>query len=154
MRNATGHQIGRSRGPRVDQHAINQHVRAFSAAGHEYTHDEGRVVSYAEQPSVTIERADGTRFSWMAHLCELIDPPEPPLTEPGTWGVVEAACVHAADRKQWVRHPDGNWHPCETRALPRDTDYTYSPDDWDSLVEPVLIRPGIDTEETDDHLRD
>lgn len=59
----------------VDQHALGKHVRAFSASGHEYTHGEGKVIAYAAHPTVDIECADGSRFSWMAHLCEVIDPP-------------------------------------------------------------------------------
>lgn len=137
-----GHRRGR-----VDQHSVNQHVRAFSAAGHELTYGEGRVVSYAEQPSVTIETADGTRFSWMAHLCELIDPPEPPLAEPGVWGVVEAACVHQDSRVQWVHHPDGLWWPVSPYSAgsgPLTIPGAESlPDDWGSLRDPVLIRPGF-----------
>lgn len=33
----------------------------------------GRVVGYCDAPTVTIERADGTRVHWRADLCEVLD---------------------------------------------------------------------------------
>lgn len=59
--------------------------------------------------------------------------PSPRIPEPGTWGVVEAACVHTANRFQWVHDPDGYWHQI---GGPN------APDDWDSLIDPVLVREG------------
>ena len=63
-------------------------------------------------------------------LRSLIEPPKP--EEPGTWGVVEASCVHQDKRRQWMRHKDGNWY-----VVGADT--KNNPDDWDSLIEPVII---------------
>lgn len=34
---------------------------------------KGRVVGYAEQPTLIIEADDGTRFSWVADLCRPVD---------------------------------------------------------------------------------
>jgi hypothetical protein len=39
----------------------------FAAGGGSY--GKGRVISYTDRPTVTIEREDGTRFSWIADLC-------------------------------------------------------------------------------------
>lgn len=62
---------------------------------------------------------------------------EPKMQEPGTWGVVKAGCVHNASvRQEWVRYSDGNWYPI---AAPNPED----PDDWNSLVDPELVRPGL-----------
>ena len=67
--------------------------------------------------------------------------PEPRPAEPGTWGVVEAACVHNPMRNQWIRHPDGNWWPAlDYSEVPEKTPL---PDDWDSLTNPVVIREGV-----------
>jgi hypothetical protein len=73
-----------------------------------------------------------------ASLRSLLEPPRP--EEPGTWGVVEASCVHALDpdqqRMDWVHHEDGNWYPVGySRST---TAVKGSGDDWDSLVDPVV----------------
>ena len=34
----------------------------------------GRVIAYSSAPTFTIERPDGTRFHWAAHLCVATDP--------------------------------------------------------------------------------
>jgi hypothetical protein len=39
----------------------------FAAGGGSF--GRGRVVSYTDRPTVTIQREDGTRFSWIADLC-------------------------------------------------------------------------------------
>ena len=39
----------------------------FAAGGG--TFGSGRVIAYTDRPTLTIERADGTRFSWIADLC-------------------------------------------------------------------------------------
>ncbi len=36
-------------------------------------HGEGRVISYSIVPTLTIERADGTRFSWRHDMCEAVE---------------------------------------------------------------------------------
>lgn len=69
-----------------------------------------------------------------AALRDFIAPPKP--DEPSTWGVVEAACVHSAVRREWMRHIDDNWYVIGT-------DTKNNPDDWDSLIEPVVIREGV-----------
>jgi hypothetical protein len=38
----------------------------FASGGGSY--GRGRVISYTDRPTVTIEREDGTRFSWIADL--------------------------------------------------------------------------------------
>jgi hypothetical protein len=57
------------------------------------------------------------------------------IPEPGLWGVVEAGAAREGSplrgRRTWVRHSRG-W--VDTTAL------TY---DWDSLIDPVLIREGL-----------
>jgi len=58
------------------------------------------------------------------------------ISEPGEWGVVEASCVHQDGRLEWVRK-DGNWHPVEVNGLRQS-------DDWNSLIDPKLIREGIE----------
>lgn len=66
---------------------------------------------------------------------------EPKLSEPGTWGVVEAGCVHDRRRQNWVHHPDGNWWPAlDYSKIP---ERTPMPDDWGSLIDPVVVREGV-----------
>jgi len=69
-------------------------------------------------------------------LREFANPTPPKPEEPGTWGVVEAACVHSPVRRHWMKHEDGNWYVVGT-------DNKNTPDDWDSLVDPVLVREGV-----------
>lgn len=64
-----------------------------------------------------------------------IEPPFGCISEPGVWAVVEASCVHSDVRRHWVRSDNDNWYPV-------DSDET-TPDGWDSLVDPVLVREGI-----------
>lgn len=66
-------------------------------------------------------------------------PPKP--DEPGTWGVVDASCVHSDTRIKWVRHEDGNWWPATVYS--KVPERTPLPDDWDSLIDPVVIREGV-----------
>lgn len=44
----------------------------------------GRVISYTDAPTYTIERPDGTRFSWRADLCR-------PATESEVAGLLHEA---------------------------------------------------------------
>lgn len=82
------------------------------------------------------------RAALQAALREFADPNRTArIEEPATWGVVEASCVHTNKRMKWMRHEDNNWWPFvkyndgdERRPLP---------DEWDSLVDPVLIRTGV-----------
>lgn len=74
-----------------------------------------------------------------AALRSLIKPPRP--EEPTTWGVVEASCSHDDTRRKWVRHEDGNWWPAWTYG--DQPSRTPLPDDWDSLVDPVVLREGV-----------
>lgn len=76
-----------------------------------------------------------------AALREFVNPKPQRIDEPGTWGVVEAACVHSDIEREWVRFPSGNWHA--VRRLPGGCEDIENPDDWDSLVDPVLVREGI-----------
>ena len=50
-----------------------QYVEAGYASGNG-VHGRGKVYSYTDQPTVGIERADGTRFDWIASLCQEGDP--------------------------------------------------------------------------------
>ena len=34
---------------------------------------EGIVFAYAEKPTFIIRRPDGTSFTWVSHLCEVVD---------------------------------------------------------------------------------
>lgn len=66
--------------------------------------------------------------------------PKPRIPEPGPWRVVEAACVHSDRRREWVHHPTGLWWPITTRPEGLGSDLLPpEPDDWDSLVDPVLL---------------
>lgn len=80
------------------------------------------------------------RDAMQAALREFADPKPPRIDEPGTWGVVEAACVHSDRRLSWMKHEDGNWWPFAPYGT---ADRRPMPDDWDSLVDPVLIREGV-----------
>lgn len=84
--------------------------------------------------------ADADRVQ--AALREYANPKPPRIDEPGTWGVVEASCVHSEVRREWVKFPGGNWH--SVRELPRGCEDIENPDDWDSLIDPVLVRDGVD----------
>lgn len=88
------------------------------------------------------EVIDSTVRKLQAALRELANPTPPRIDEPGVWGVVEAACVHQDERIKWVRHEDGNWWPAEeyVRAT---TSRRRMPDDWDSLIDPELVREGV-----------
>lgn len=98
----------------------------------------------AAELAAAMERADnqpGPGGDWssfaLAVLRELNKPPRIP--EPtGKYAVVEAACVHTDTRHTWSSRGDGLWYPL-TRG-----DEPPQPDDWDSLVDPVLVREGID----------
>ena len=59
---------------------------------------------------------------------------KPKLEEPGIGGVVKAACVHGGTVKTWVR-VGSVWYVA---------DEPENPDDWDSLIDPVLVREGMD----------
>ena len=77
-----------------------------------------------------------------AALREFANPTPPRPDEPGTWGVVEASCCHRIERVEWVKHPDGNWWPV-TPYSKFDPTRAAQPDDWSDLVDPTLIREGV-----------
>lgn len=77
-----------------------------------------------------------------AALRALANPEPPRIPEPGTWGVVEASCVHIDTREKWVRHEDGNWWPARQYG-DRAPERAPLPDDWDSLIDPILVREGV-----------
>lgn len=57
----------------------------------------------------------------------------PRIPEPGLWGVVRAHNVgHRIDR-DWVRYPEG-WRDANDWLA-----------EWDDLIDPVLVREGIDS---------
>ena len=58
----------------------------------------------------------------------------PRIPEPGLWGVVEATGA-TLPRRRWIHHEEGRW-VCDTGV------WRY----WDDLVDPVLIRDGIEVE--------
>lgn len=35
--------------------------------------DKGRIIAYCDAPTFTIERENGTHFSWRADLCEIVE---------------------------------------------------------------------------------
>ncbi len=55
-----------------------KHIRVYSAAaGFPHLMDEGRVVAYAADPTVTVERPDGTQAQWQITLpIEVLDDAE------------------------------------------------------------------------------
>lgn len=77
----------------------------------------------------------------------LLPPKDARPAEPNTWGVVEASCVHSTERRKWILHDDGNWWPAEQygRAVKRVRSGLDPrlPDDWDSLIDPVIVREGV-----------
>ena len=58
----------------------------------------------------------------------------PRIPEPGLWGVVEATGA-TMPRRRWIHHEEDRW-VCDTGV------WRY----WDDLVDPVLIRDGIEVE--------
>lgn len=74
-------------------------------------------------------------------LREFANPTPPRIDEPGTWGVVEASCVHSSKRREWVKFPSGNWH--SIRDFENAREDIENPDDWESLIDPVLVREGL-----------
>lgn len=89
-------------------------------------------------------RVDGTGPTAVdlaqVRLREFASPTPTKPDEPGTWGVVEASCVHSARRLHWMRHADDNWWPFAPYG---EDDRRPLPDDWDSLVDPVVVRDGV-----------
>ena len=67
-------------------------------------------------------------------LCEYAAPTPERIPEPGIWGVVEARS-EAYLRTEWVRRPDDLWHTTGERRR-----------EWDELIDPVLVRPGVGDE--------
>lgn len=76
-----------------------------------------------------VEKMQATLRGLVADLVALA---EGRIAEPGTWGVVEAACTHDPTRREWTRHPDGDWY---TKG---------GGDEWSDLVDPVLVREGVE----------
>jgi hypothetical protein len=56
----------------------------------------------------------------------------PRIPEPGLWGVVEAN-VRSIPRRRWVHHEEARWIS-DTGVIA----------EWDDLVDPVLVRDGIE----------
>ena len=73
-------------------------------------------------------------------LREFVTPTPPKPDEPGRWGVVEASCAHSPRRLHWMRHEDDNWWPFAPYG---EDDRRPLPDDWDSLVDPVVVHDGV-----------
>lgn len=61
------------------------------------------------------------------------------IPEPGLWGVVEASCCHSIMRSPWVKDELG-WARIGHQGVLK----TYNHDGWGDLIDPVLIRPGIE----------
>jgi hypothetical protein len=59
----------------------------------------------------------------------------PRIPEPTRLGVVEASCCHSDIRREWVRDEHGRWFAMD--------DEKRNPDAWDDLVDPVLVRDGV-----------
>ena len=49
---------------------LGKQVVARTAQGEIY--DTGEAIGYTDQPTLTIEKEDGTRFSWIADMCHPI----------------------------------------------------------------------------------
>ncbi|WP_418060771.1 hypothetical protein [Pimelobacter simplex] len=82
----------------------------------------------------------GAIHAMQAALREFASPTPTKPDEPSKWGVVEASCVHSPRRLHWMRHEDDNWWPFAPYG---EDDRRPLPDDWDSLVDPVVVRDGV-----------
>lgn len=76
----------------------------------------------------------GQRRAWLKTAINELATPR--IAEPTTWAVVEASCVHSENRREWVRHADGNWYSVQSHT-------NGNPDDWASLIRPTLVRAGV-----------
>lgn len=117
---------------------MGQRVEVHYASSPSSIRGTGTVVGYFDRPTVMVQYDNEHQEPWMAHLVTPVARPRIP--EPGTWGVVEAACVHDATRRQWVHGSDGHWHAVTPYGEAAGQNL---PDDWDSLRDPVLIHEGM-----------
>lgn len=74
----------------------------------------------------------GKDMAWLADQIEAQTKP-PRIPEPGPWGVVEAGTSKVPMVRRWVRYGTG-WR-----------DAFGGHEEWDNLLEPVLVREGIDS---------
>ena len=52
--------------------AVSRMAPVIAKSGYDGSeHDRGRVIAYTDRPTFTIQREDGTQFSWIADLCEV-----------------------------------------------------------------------------------
>jgi hypothetical protein len=72
-------------------------------------------------------------FLWLADQIEQQTKP-PRIPEPGLWGVVEASVKEHDQRLRWVRLGD-NYRPDDRDEYDRL---------WCDLIDPILVRPGIE----------
>ncbi|WP_330473787.1 hypothetical protein [Terrabacter sp. C0L_2] len=91
--------------------------------------------------TVTYPEAEFPRLrNWLADQIEAQATP-PRIPEPGLWGVVEASwdSKHPTTipRAEWMRTKGNEWRSCISNVAAR----------WDDLVDPVLVRPGVEDEQ-------
>jgi len=72
------------------------------------------------------------KHPWTEHVADQIEAQTKPprIPEPGLWGVVEAG---PGERGRWIKTPHRWLHDSGMRSS-----------DWDDLIDPTLIRDGIE----------
>jgi hypothetical protein len=73
---------------------------------------------------------EASLLNWLADQIEAQTKP-PRIPEPGLWGVVEAGTSKVPMVRRWVRYGTG-WR-----------DAFGGHEEWDNLLEPVLVREGV-----------
>ena len=91
--------------------------------------------------TVTYPEAEFPRLrNWLADQIEA-QTTLPRIPEPGLWGVVEASwdSKHPTTipRAEWMRTKGNELRSCISNVAAR----------WDDLVDPVLVRPGVEDEQ-------
>ena len=89
-------------------------------------HDPAKIVSALRETNSVAAHA-------IARQIEAQTKP-PRIPEPGLWGVVEAGSNAHPTRRKWVRYGMG-WR-----------DLTGNPQQWSDLIDPTLVRPGVEDE--------
>lgn len=99
-----GHRAGADGGmSSAGARLVGATVRAFYANDRGETRCTGRVVGYAAHPTVVIEREDGTRESWAAHLVEPAPDGEHPAAPRGVAVADDGTPIRNMSRADAVR---------------------------------------------------
>jgi hypothetical protein len=69
------------------------------------------------------------------HIADQIEEQTRParIPEPGIWGIVEASISVDPKRRKYVRHSAGTWFSMARGLF-----------EWDDLIDPVLVREGVE----------